>query len=317
MFPMFAYPTGQMATNDLSDRIRRDVEQGRPRDEIVASLLERGLSQASAERFVDRAIVSQASGGPRPPTAPAVVGKDDEDRATFPWKGVLVAGLVVLGMAGLIGYVKGRPSRRVQRAASAMGVTLTSEESAAVERVLAEAEAQAGKDSQQCLTPQQEEQVERALKFVRTPGASPLAVCDSSIKLGRMGVSRAIPDLQARFADASSPSLQSCAATALANLGEVDGPLAFFVAEIQAPTVEARRGGIMGLGALGPRGAAAALPYLAEALRSPDVMTRYVAVQSLGKLGPAAAPLLRTALDDAEPMVKGEAKDALKAVGGR
>jgi hypothetical protein len=61
------------ATTDLTHRIERDLERGMPRDEVIQRLVDGGLSRATAERFVDRALAarSRPSGARRVARAPA------------------------------------------------------------------------------------------------------------------------------------------------------------------------------------------------------------------------------------------------------
>ena len=372
-----------MAPSDLSARIRADVEQGRPRDEIVKSLLERGLSPASAERFVDRAVAAHEA-GPMSPPAPAPSGTDDdeEDRggrgsliagafwlsvgcsvtgitylvakpggkymvmygavvaglvafgrglkrfldagpAPFPWKAVAIAALVpLLGMAGLVGFVKGRAASRraaaermAEQAAETVKQAREAEARAEEQRAQAEADVARATRMDQERSQERVSFVNRNLKLLRNPGTGWTGVCDAALALGRSGVREAIPDLQARLRDASDGGLQGCAATGLVALGEIDEPMAFYVASSQGGNEDLRRGAIMGFGNIGPRAAAAALPFLGAEAQSPDSTHRYLAVEALSKMGPEAAPLLRGALNDSDPLVKTRATAALAAMG--
>jgi HEAT repeat protein len=376
-----------LASNDLSTRIRLDVERGRPRDEIVAGLVQGGLSQASAERFVDRAIAAHEAGPPPPATAPAAADTDaEEDKGgrtslvsgafwlslgtcvtgityllakpggkymlaygavigglvafgrglmrfwsvrpepPFPWKAVAIAGLVpVMGMAGIVGYVKVRDASRraaAQRAADAVQEARESEARAsgdqarlAVEQDRAEAAFTQAKATEQYLTQQHADRVTMFLKLLRNPQSS--RACEAALELGRLGARDAIPDLQGRLADATSPNVQGCAATALVGLGEVDGPLAFYVASSQSSNDDLKRIAITGFGTIGPRAAPAALPFLTAEVQSPDSTHRYLAVDALSKMGPEGVPLVRGALNDSDPSVKNKATAALAEMGER
>ena len=155
------------------------------------------------------------------------------------------------------------------------------------------------------------------LMLLRNPDTSWSGVCDAALELGRSGVREAIPDLRAFLADATRSSLQACAATALIALGEVEEPLAFYVASAQSSDDTRKSIGIAGLGHLGPRAVAAGLPHLEAALQSPDTSQRYLAVESLSKMGPDAVPLLRIALADTEALVRDRAAAALAQTGAR
>src|SRR5262245_19785 len=61
---MAATPGGLTAT------IRRKLHDGKSPDEIVQELVAGGLGQASAQRFVDRALAEDATAPPLPPLPP-------------------------------------------------------------------------------------------------------------------------------------------------------------------------------------------------------------------------------------------------------
>jgi hypothetical protein len=149
------------------------------------------------------------------------------------------------------------------------------------------------------------------LMLLRNPETSWSGVCEAALECGRSGVREAIPDLRGFLADSARPNVQGCAATALIALGEVDEPLAFYVASAQSSDDARKNIGIAGLGNLGPRAVAAGLPHLEAALQSPDTSQRYLAVESLAKMGPDAVPLLKIALADTEPLVRERAAAAL------
>lgn len=364
---------------DLSARIRADVERGRPRDEIVAGLVQGGLSKPSAERFVDRAIAARDSGPPSPPAKPPATSDADaaEDPggrgsliagafwlsfgcsitgityllakpggkymlaygavvagllafgrglkrfwdagpAPFPWKAVVIAGLVPLaGMAGLVGYVKGRGAMRraaVQRAADGVRETREAEAHASEERSRAAAVVAVSAKADQERAQQETAYSNALLKLLRNPRTE--GYCEVSRKLGERGVREAIPDLEVRLRDPSSGP-RGCAASALVALGEIDAPLAFYLAEAQSPEANIRRSGLMGFAEIGPRAAAAGLPYFVAALQSPDSDDRWLAVDALSKMGPEGVPLLRSALDDSDRHVKNKAAESLAQMGER
>jgi hypothetical protein len=372
-----------MAPSDLSARIRSDVEQGRPRDEIVASLLERGLSQASAERFVDRAIAAHEAGPVSPPATPASATEDEEDAGgrgslisgafwlsvgcsvtgityllakpggkytvmygavvvglvafgrglmrfwsirpepPFPWKAVSIAALVpLIGMVVLVGFVKGRAASRrasqeraVEQAAAAVQEARDAGARAAEERAQAEADVARATRMSQERAQVETARVTRILKSLRDPRS--VSACTAALDAGHTGVREAIPDLYTRLRDSSDPSTQGCAATGLVALGEIDEPLAFYVASSQAGNEDLRRSAITGFGSIGPRAAAAGLPFLVAESQSPNSTHRYLAVEALAKMGPEGVAGLRGALNDSDPLVKNRATAALAAMGER
>jgi hypothetical protein len=313
-----------MAPSDLSERIRSEVEQGRPREEIVAGLLERGLSQASAERFVDRAIAARDAAPSGPPSAPpgrahsAAADTDDDTDDTdagptpFPWKGLVVGLVAVVALVGFIQWQKGRGRTVVGEAAATVQEARSPEGEARPKALLpaprVSDDARFGGDAPR---------LNSLLMLLRNPDTSWSGVCEAALELGRSGVREAIPDLRGFLADSARSSLQGCAATALIALGEVDEPLAFYVASVQSSDDARKSIGIAGFGQIGPRAAAAALPHLEAALHSPDASHRYLAVESLSKIGPEGVPLLRSALGDSEAFVKDRAAAALAQIDKR
>ena len=59
------------APGGLTANIRRKLQEGKTPDDIVKELVAGGLGQASAQRFVDRALLEDAAAVPLPPAAPA------------------------------------------------------------------------------------------------------------------------------------------------------------------------------------------------------------------------------------------------------
>ena len=303
-----------MAPSDLSAWIRSQVEQGRPRAEIVAGLLERGLSQPSAERFVDRAIAARDAGPPEPADRmePAAADPDagDDGRAPFPWKAVVIAALVAVVALGVVQWRKGR-----RRAVVAEVAETVHEAPVAEDQARPKARLPPARVADDARFHGDAPRLNSFLMLLRNPDMSWSSVCEASLELGRSGVREAIPDLRARLADSTRASLQGCAATALIALGEVDEPLAFYVASVQGSDDERKRIGLAGFGQIGPRAIAAGLPHLEMALRSPDSTHRYLAVDALSKMGPEGVPLLRTALNDGDSMVQNRAATALAQMG--
>jgi HEAT repeat protein len=210
----------------------------------------------------------------------------------FPWKVAVIAGLVV-GVVMFSGSLKRRGAR--SRPASE-GVDGPADPERAQEDFVGRAE--------------------RSLKLLRS-GASGMAVCEAAIEAGHLGLREAIPYLQARLRDTADAGLQGCAASGLVTLGEIDEPLAFYVASAQGSNDELRRGAIVGFGGIGPRAAADALPFLTAEAQSKSVTHRLLAVQALSRMGPGGVRPLRDALNDKEPLVSNKAAAGLAEMGER
>ena len=109
----------------------------------------------------------------------------------------------------------------------------------------------------------------------------------------------------------TSTRARNCAADALIDLGETEGPLAYYMDGARSSDPERRRVAIVSLGDLGPATADAALPYLEHALRSSEERDRFSAVLALANIGEAGEPLLREALNDPAPRVRDYAAQVL------
>jgi hypothetical protein len=239
----------------------------------------------------------------------------------FPWMAVSIAAAIpFVGMAGLVGYAKWRDASRradARAAVEAVEAAKAADAKAVQDRAQAAQAAAAARAASEAEVQERTARVERFQKLVRNPNTGWQGVCDSALALGSMGAREAIPDLQARLADASEPGLQNCAATALVQLGDVDGPLAFFLAASSSPNDDLVRMAITGFGKIGPAAGPAALSFLTAQAQSPDSTHRYLAVESLSKMGADAVPALKAAAGDSDAMVKQKAEAALAQMGQR
>jgi hypothetical protein len=352
-------------TTDLGQRIERDLELGTPRDEVIQRLVDGGLSRATAERFVDRALAARARPagtrrGARASAAPTEGGEgwgslvggtfwlslgccatlvtflvaDPGEKFVVAY-GAVVAGLVLflrglfrwrassspfpglavaaaaalplVGSVAILGYVARR-----ERPTPEVGERAEEEQAAPVERHQETEEERAARReaARAARLEQRAERVQRALDRLRTnPRAT--TVCEAALQLGRAGAHEAIPDLENLLQQSDHASVRNCAAAALVDLGEVDVAQAFYVEGARSSDREVRRLALLGFGDLGPRGARVGLPYLQEALSSSDAVVRFAAVMALTKMGEAGEPLLRRALDDPSPNIRGFAARAL------
>jgi HEAT repeat protein len=214
---------------------------------------------------------------------------------------VPVLGIIVLigGAAGMRTYrgaTQAAERERQERAERAR----QEDEAAAAQRAVAD----------QARSEAQGKRVRRAWDTVRT-SEHPTILCDAALLLRRRGLREAIPDLEVLLHNPRFTSVQGCAAAALLDLGEIDTVLPAYVEWAGSADSERRWMAVDGFGDVGPRAAAVALPFLAEALRSPYWDRRYVTVDALSKLGPAARPLLEEARNDPRKEVREHAARAL------
>jgi hypothetical protein len=68
------------APGGLTASIRRKLQDGKTPEEIVTELAASGMTQVSAQRFVDRAVLEQQSAPPLPPVADAPAPVDGLDQ---------------------------------------------------------------------------------------------------------------------------------------------------------------------------------------------------------------------------------------------
>ncbi len=232
----------------------------------------------------------------------------DTAQQPFPWMAVFKAAAVppaftlVLG-AALSGYQYSRKETRRAEEAERLEQTRAIQEDAraALERKAADEER----------ARRHADRVARAREQLQN-SSSPMTRCEVALDLGHARAQEAIPDLTAVLNRVTeSVSVRNCAAGALAELGETELALAFYLECARAGTSDCRRISIGGFKDIGPPAAEVAIPYIREALESPHVDVRYLAVEALSKLGPAAEPLLREASLDSDQGVRQRAAQAL------
>jgi hypothetical protein len=235
-----------------------------------------------------------------------------ESRQAFPWIAFLAAmALPPIGAAAFVGARSFRQrsqqeSRRDREAERLDAARAEQEEARAVKERAAHDEAGRQRHA---------ERVARAREQLDT-STHPMTLCSAALDLGHAQAREAIPDLIALLSRRSElVSTRNCAAGALLELGEGDRALAFYSESAGDGTIEGRRLAIVGFRAIGPRAAEIAMPYLREAGQSPHWDLRYLAVEALANLGPAAEPLLRDAVQDADPRVRERATQALSSMG--
>ncbi len=86
------------ARESLSERIRRSVEAGKSREDLVRELMATGLSRPSAQRFVERALRE-----PRPARGAGAEPRDRGDEGADPGgNGALVSGAFWFSLGGVV-----------------------------------------------------------------------------------------------------------------------------------------------------------------------------------------------------------------------
>ena len=157
--------------------------------------------------------------------------------------------------------------------------------------------------------------VDHALKQVSSE--YPASQCDGALALGRMRVREETPRLESMMNNAEAASVRICAATALIDLGEIQGVMSAYQRWLRDDDTESQRAALTGFGRIGPAAADTAMPYFNEALRSDRVADRYLAVDGAAKMGPAGRSLLESALNDSDARIRNAASMALGRGRGR
>lgn len=157
--------------------------------------------------------------------------------------------------------------------------------------------------------------VDHALKQVSSE--YPASQCDGALALGRMRVREEAPRLESMMHNAEAASVRICAATALIDLGEIQGVMSAYQRWLRDDDTESQRAALTGFGRIGPAAADTAMPYFNEALRSDVVADRYLAVDGAAKMGPAGRSLLEAALNDSDARIRNAASMALGRGRGR
>lgn len=157
--------------------------------------------------------------------------------------------------------------------------------------------------------------VDHALRQVSSE--YPASQCDGALALGRMRVREETPRLESMMNNAEAASVRICAATALIDLGEIQGVLSAYQRWLRDDDTELQHAALTGFGRIGPAAADTAMPYFNEALRSDEVADRYLAVDGAAKMGPAGRSLLESALNDSDARIRNAASMALGRGRGR
>jgi HEAT repeat protein len=273
----------------VAGSVRRQLAEGRAPEEIVEELAAGGLSRASAQRFVDRALANQVGdlSNESAPAAPAATGSA---------KPAIALAIVAAGVLTAVLVMRSRtdPEAEALAAADREQAELIRKEGA---KSMGSAEADYGR-------------YERAEQQLTS--GKPTLQCDAADKLGRSKSPDFVPPLVDLSRNSPHASVRNCAAGALAELGATQDALNVYYHFSQSLDVEEQRLAIMGFGKVGAAGAEYSLPYLERALQAEEWHIRYLVVDSLAKMGPLAQPLLEEATRDTQREVRELAKNALK-----
>ena len=153
--------------------------------------------------------------------------------------------------------------------------------------------------------------IQRALRQLETD--RPTTQCEGAMALGRLRARDQRHVLATLLDHSQWNSVKSCAAGALAAIGETATALNAYERWARGSDGDLKRSALVGFGEVGPNAAPVGLPYLTDALKSARWDERYIAVDSLAKMGPAARPLLQVAAGDADQRVRARASAALAA----
>lgn len=278
--------------------VRRQVAEGRPHREIVDDLVAGGLSRPSAERFLERATNEPPPAGDALTAAPAA-----DAPAGFPW----VRAIFVVAILALIypAYLVITDVMAARRASGDEWVRAVQSD-----REGAEAIRSAAPENYDRRHANNQEQVDAAIEQLR---AGDRGLCAAAMFLGRSRETAAVEPLiaAARSADIDNSSL-ICVVGALADIGESAVAAGYYNMWIDGDDPDLWRSAITGFGDLGADAPASAVKGLERAMLSEHWTMRILAVMSAAKMGESAEPVLRAAADDEHPMVRTEARNALK-----
>ena len=218
------------------------------------------------------------------------------------------AALLIMGAAG--GFLAWDNHKKSQERARIAGAELAAADQARAAQIREESKQQREAASAQ-QTQRSEAAVKQALRQLESD--RPTTQCEGALMLGRVRAVDQRHVLETLLEHSRWNSVKSCAAGALADLGETATALSAYERWAHGSDGDLRRSALVGFGEVGPAAAGVGLPILTEALKSSRWDERYVAVDSLANMGPAALPLLRIAAGDADQRVRGRAALALKS----
>lgn len=157
-----------------------------------------------------------------------------------------------------------------------------------------------------------QEQVDAAIEKLR---AGDRGLCAAAMFLGRTRATTAVEPLlaAARNADIGNSSL-ICVVGALADIGETAVAAGYYNMWIEGDDPDLWRSAISGFGDLGAKAPPSAIKGLERAMLSEHWAMRMLAVLSAAKIGENAEPVLQAATEDEHPMVRTEARNALKTL---
>jgi HEAT repeat protein len=155
-----------------------------------------------------------------------------------------------------------------------------------------------------------QEQVDAAIERLRSGDRG---LCAAAMFLGRAREKAAVEPLiaAARGVDIDNGSL-ACVVGALADIGESAVAAGYYNMWIDGDDPDLWRSAISGFGDLGADAPASAIEGLERAMLSEHWAMRMLAVMSAAKIGENAEPVLQAAAEDEHPMVRAEARNALK-----
>jgi hypothetical protein len=300
----------------LTTAIGRKLQDGIDPAVIVQELVDGGLSQASAQRFVDRAMADAASAPrvewPQEPSAPvgtldAIVDTRRRRGRPFRLYATLatIAALAVPLVAGVL-LSSDNVSRTLREGIVRQLIATHETESAvdAMENLLASA--------LPVVQPPEPGEVVDLLAVLKS--SRPYQQCELISRLSlAQGHERkmAFDGLMAYFIRTDNTG-KICIAEAVARMGETATAAGIYESWGRGDDAALRRSAVSGLGKLGGHISAGGLRLLEEELASPYWDMRYLVVCTLATMGPEAAALLEIAAEDDDERISTIASRALK-----
>lgn len=276
--------------------VRRQLAEGRPSPEIVDDLVAGGMSRQGAERLVARAVNELPAGADGVPAAL-------EAPAGFPWiRAILAVSILALVYPAFLLVSDVMAARRASDDDWVRTVRS--------DRAGAEAIRRAAGENYDRRHANYQEQVDSAIEELRAGGRG---LCAAAMFLGRSRATAAIEPLiaAARSVDIDNSSL-SCVVGAIGDLGEIAVAAGYYEMWLQRDNEDLWRTAIMGYGEFGADAPASAVRALEGIMEQDNWHHRLLAVMSAVKIGESAQSVLEAGAEDEHPMVKTEARNALR-----
>lgn len=229
--------------SSLGREVRLKLERGTPPEDVIQELTARGLTAATAQRFVDRALSQMATSAPAadgdsmPYVPPPHESRTVRNAVIIATALLVTTAVIVIGVVSSLGW-RAAKEERDARAADARRQVAADLRRAAQVRDESDRKRKADEAVDEA---RREEHLKIAFKDLRA--RSPMTQCDAAERIGRIGRSEHAGVLVQVISESPEDSVRGCAAHALVDLGRSDIAMETFVEWARGGNMSLRRSG--------------------------------------------------------------------------